>query len=116
MKLFTGYCWMLQNEVDIALHVHVTMRCWVMQDLEDAGAEIPLNYPELEDNPKRCEQFKYLSYLCKITGPVVEESFEDTTKRVIIKDIEPFIGQSKWLRRRQKTRDTCLDVIGAGRL
>ncbi len=97
MKLFTGYCWMLQNEVDTA---YVTMRRWVQQSPEDAGVEIILNYSELGGNPKRCEQFKYLSYLCKITGPVVEESFDDTTKRVVIKDIEPFIGQSEWLRRR----------------
>lgn len=116
MKLFTGYGWLLQNEVDTAQHVHVTMRRWVQQDLEDAGAEIILNYRELGGNPKRCEQFKYLSYLCKITGPVVEESFDDTTKCVIIEDIKPFIEQSEWLRRRQRMRDSCLNVIGAGRL
>lgn len=116
MKLFTGYCWMLQNEVDIAQHVHVTVRRWVQQDLEDAGVEILLNYPELGGNPKRCEQFKYLSYLCKITGPVVEESFDDSTKCVVIEDIEPFIGQSAWLRKRQRTRDFCLAMIVEGRL
>lgn len=116
MKLSTGYCWMLQNKVDIAQRVHVTMRRWVQRDLEDAGVEIPLNYPELEGNPKWCEQFKYLSYLCKITSPVVDESIEDSTKRVVIEDIEPYIGQSERLRKRQRTRDFCLDVIVEGRL
>lgn len=105
MKTFTGYCWMLQNEVDIAQHCYVTMSRWIQQDVEDAGVEIPLNYPELEGDLKRCAQFKYLSNLCKITGPVVEESFDDTTKRVIIHDVEPLIGRSKWLNERQKTRD-----------
>lgn len=116
MKLFTGYCWLLQNEASTAQLDHVTIRRWVQQDLEDAGAEIILNYPELEGNPKRCVQFKYLSYLCKITGPVVEESFDDTTKCVVIEDIEPFIGHSEWLGKMERTRDSCLDMIGAGRL
>ena len=111
MKLFTGYCWMLQIEVGFAPHGLVTMRRWVQQDLEAAGVEIPLNYPELEDNPKQCAQFKYLSYLCKITGPVVEESVDDSTKCVVIEDIEPFIGQFEWLRKSQRTRDFCLDAI-----
>ena len=110
MKLSTGYCWMLQNEVDIAQHAYVTTSRWIQQD---AKVEILLNSPELRGDLNRCAQFKYLSYPCKITGPVVEESFDDPTKRV---DIEPFIGQSGWLRRRQRTRDFCLDVIGAGRL
>lgn len=114
METLTGYCWLLQNEVDIAQHVHITMRCWAQQDPEDAGVEIPLNYPELEGDLKRCAQFKYLSTLCKITGPVVEESFDGTTKRVDIEDIEPLIGRSKWLRRRQRTRDSCLDLIAEG--
>ena len=114
MGTFTGYCWLLQNEVDIAQHVYITMRRWAQQDLEDAGVEIPLNYPELEGDLKRCAQFKYLSNLCKITGPVVEESFDGTTKHVDIKDIEPLIGRSKWLNERQKARDLCLDLIAKG--
>lgn len=116
METFTGYCWLLQNEVGISQHVYITMRRWAQQNLEDAGAELLLNYPELDGNPKHCAMFKYLSCLCKITGPVVEESFDDTTKRVDVEDLEPFIGQSDWLRRRQRTRDSCLDVISAGRL
>ena len=116
METFTGYCWLLQNEVDIAQRVYITMRRWAQQDPEDAGVEIQLNYPELGGDPKQCEMFKYLSYLCKITGPVVEESFDGTTERIDIEDIEPFIGQSKWLRRRQRTRDFCLDEISTGRL
>lgn len=75
------------------------------------GVEIPLNYPELEGNPKRCVQFKYLSYMCKVTGPIVDESFDDTTKLVIIEDIEPFIGRPKWLIEKQKTRDLYLGSI-----
>lgn len=114
MQTFTGYCWMLQNEVDIAQHCHVTITRWIQRDLEDAGVEISLNYPELEDDPKRCAQFKYLSYLCKVTGSIVDESLDDTTKRVIIEDIEPFIGRSKWLNEPQKTRDLCLEVIAGG--
>lgn len=114
MQTFTGYCWMLQNEVDIAQHCYVTITRWVQRDLEDAGVEIPLNYPELEDNPKRCVQFKYLSRMCKVTGPIVDESFDCTTKRVIIEDIEPFIGGSKWLNERQKARDLYLDLIAEG--
>lgn len=111
MKTSTGYCWMLQNEVDIAQHVYVTMSRWIQQDAEDAGVGIPLNYTELEGDLKWCAQFKYLSNLCKITGPVVEESFDDTTKRVIIHDVEPLIGRSKWLNGRQKARDLYLDPI-----
>lgn len=114
MQTFTGYCWLLQNEVDIAQHVYVTMTRWIQRDPEDAGVEIPLNYPELEDSPKRCAQFKYLSYLCKVAGPIVDESFDDTTKRVVIEDIEPFIGRSKWLNEKQKTRDLCLESIAGG--
>lgn len=105
---------MLQNEVDIAQHAYVTLSRWIQQDIEDAGVEIPLNYPELEGNLKRCAQSKYLSILCKITGAYVDESFDVTTKRVIIHDVEPFIGRSKWLNERQKTRDFCLDLIAEG--
>ena len=114
MKTSTGYCWLLQNEVDIAQYASVTMSRWIQQDVEDAGVEIPLNYPELEGDLKRSAQFKYLSNLCKITAPVVEESFDDTTKRVIIHDIEPLIGRSKWLNERQKVRDFCLDLLTEG--
>lgn len=114
MKTSTGYCWMLQNEVDIAQHAYVTMSRWIQQDAEDAGVEIPLNYPELEGDLKRCAQFKYLSNLCKITGADVDESFDDTTKRVIIHDVEPLIGRSKWLNERQKARDLYLDLIAEG--
>lgn len=114
MKTSTGYRWMLQNEVDIAQHAHVTMSRWIQQDAEDAGVEIQLNYPELEGDLKLCAPFKYLSNLCKITGPVVEESFDDTTKRVIIHNVEPLIGRSKWLNERQKARDLCLDLIAEG--
>lgn len=114
MKTSTGYCWMLQNEVAIAQRAYVTMSRWIQQDAEDAGVEIPLNYPELEGNLKRCVQFKYLSNLCKITGADVDESFDDTTKRVIIHDVEPLIGQSKWLNERQKARDLYLDLIAEG--
>lgn len=114
MKTSTGYCWMLQNEVYIAQHAYVTMSRWIQQDAEDAGVEIPLNYPELEGDLKRCVQFKYLSKLCKITGADVDESFDDTTKHVIIHDVEPFIGQSKWLNEQQKVRDLCLDLIAKG--
>lgn len=106
MKTSTGYCWLLQNEVDIAQHAYVTMSRWIQQDVEDAGVEIPLNYPELEGNLKRCVQFKYLSKLCKITGAVVD----DTTKRVIIHDVEPLIGRSKWL----NARDLLLVQIAEG--
>ena len=114
MKTSTGYCWMLQNEVDIAQYAYVTMSRWIQQDAEDAGVEIPLNYPELEGDLKRCEQFKYLSNLCKITGTDVDESFDDTTKHVIIHDVEPLIGRSKWLNERQKARDLYLDLIAEG--
>lgn len=114
MKTSTGYCWMLQNEAVIAQHVYVTMSRWIQQDVEDAGVEIPLNYPELEGDLNRCVQFKYLSNLCKITGAVVDESFDNTTKRVIIHDVERLIGRSKWLSERQKTRDFCLDQIAEG--
>lgn len=111
MKTSTGYCWMLQSEMDIAQHAYVTMSRWIQQDV---GVEIPLNYPELEGNLKRCAQFKYLSKLCKITGTEVEESFDDTTKRVIIHDVEPLIGRSEWLNERQKARDLYLDPIAGG--
>lgn len=114
MQTFTGYCWLLQNEVDIAQYRYVTMTRWIHRDLEDAGCEIPLNYPELEGNPKRCAQFKYLSYLCKVTGSIVDESFDDETKRVVIEDIEPFIGHCKWLNEKQKTRDLYLRSIAGG--
>lgn len=114
METLTGYCWMLQNEVTTAQYVYVTMTCWVQSVLEDAGVEIPLNYPELENNPKRCAQFKYLSSLCKITGSVIEASFDDTTTRVCIEDIEPFIGRSSWLNEMQKRRDLLLDIIAGG--
>lgn len=116
MKTSTGYCWLLQNEVDIAQHAYVTMTRWVQSVREDAGIEIPLNYPELENNPRQCTQFKYLSSLCKITGPVIEESFDDTTTRVCIEDIEPFIGRSLWLNEMQKKRDLLLDLIAGGLL
>lgn len=114
MKTSTGYCWMLQNEVAIAQHAYVTMSCWIQQDAEDAGVEIPLNYPELEGDLKRCAQFKYLSNLRKITGADVDESFDDTTKHVIIHDVEPLIARSKWLNERQKARDLYLDLIAEG--
>lgn len=116
METLTGYCWMLRNEVDTAQHVYVTMTCWVQSVLEDAGVEILLNYPELENNPKQCAQFKYPSSLCKITGSVIEESFDDTTTRVCIEDIEPFIGRSLWLNKMQKRRDLYLDIIAGGLL
>lgn len=105
---------MLQNEADIAQHAYVTMSRWIQQDAEDAGVEIPLNYPELEGDLKQCVQFKYLSILCKITGADVNESFDDTTKRVIIHGVEPLIGRSKWLSERQKARDLYLDLIAEG--
>ena len=114
MEIFTGYCWMLQSEADIAQYAYVTMSRWIQQDVEDAGVEIPLNYPELEGNLKQCVQFKYLSVLCKITGAVIEESFDDTTKRVVIHDMEPLIGRSKWMDERQKVRDLGLDLIAEG--
>lgn len=116
MKTFTGYCWLLRNEVDIAQRAYVTMPRWGQLVLEDAGVEIVLNYPELENNPRRCAQFKYLSTLCKITGPVIEKSFDNTTRRVYVEDIEPFIGRSLWLNEMQKTRDLLLDLLAEGLL
>lgn len=110
MKTSTGYCWMLQNEVDIAQHAYGTMSRWIQQDAEDAA----LNHPELEGDLKRCAPFKYLSNLCEITGADVDESFDDTTKHVIIHDVEPLIGRSKWLNERQKARDLYLDLIAEG--
>lgn len=58
-------------------------------------------------------QHAYVTMSCWIQRDV-DESFDDTTKHVIIHDVESLIGRSKWLNERQKTRDLCLDLIAKG--
>lgn len=111
MSTFTGYAWLLPFVVETAQRADVKLKFWVQQEPEDAGVEMILNYPELEDDSKRCAQFRSLSRLYIVTGSVIAESFDDTTKCVIVDDIQPILNKDRIMARLVETRDHTLDTI-----
>lgn len=108
MSTFTGYAWLLPFVVETAQRADVKLKFRAQQE---PGVEMILNYPELEDDSKRCAQFRSLSRLYTVTGSVIAESFDDTTKCVIVDDIQPILNKDRIMARLVETRDHTLDII-----
>ena len=116
MSTFTGYAWLLPLVVETAQQTGTKLKLWAQQEPEDVGVEMILNYPELEDSSKLRAEFRVLSRLYQVTGSVIDESFDETTKCVEIEDVNPILGTESVVKMLRAKRDRLLEQLGRGLL
>lgn len=114
MSTFTGYAWLLPTVVETAQQTGAKLKLWVQQEPEDVGVEMFLNYPELEDSSKPRAKFRDLSRLYQVTGSVIGESFDETTKCVDFEDASPILTTDSVLKMLRAKRDRYLELIDRG--